>query len=776
MGMPADQAPPDDPTPEEQANPLLTYWAADTPDKCLAMLEQKRDEYFQTALARGFVNMWRIAAANIFGQDPYTPGQFDTQTIGVEDADGGQLRFRVNEPASFLRQQVVMATGQRAAFQAVAENTDSSAMAMAQVVDSAVDYVYKREMTDQREATFVRTEGGYGAAYVWWRWDRFSGESVTVGVTQIPLPPDKQPPEVQQGLAPPQTAPKDILGPSGKAVAVVLRPWEEFHEVMRRGRDHLWRCVLERRSRWELMALYPSIADKLAEVDSDPNIVERQLFGQYYYLTSADDVVVQHFYHVAIGDPNDESNPLRNGRYIASVGGIMLPGCDTALPIDDREIGLPIFEGMSLPMEDIAFGVASWWDLIACQQGQDQVVSDMLSNINTFGRTSGFYPEGAEIDLDALAAGGGWFQVPANAGAPSLLNPPAMPQIAPWVSDYCDKKKQSLSGLNAVTRGDPGANISSGEMAALFTNLSVEFNSDKQMMVDAMRRASANIVANLILNNAENDLLVQIAGLDERPYITKFKPEMLRGVRIEMQSAPPMMRNAAGRMQIFQMLEKVPPEERAAAIMLITTGQWRQMTDTDSAEWILIKWENEQLAQGMQFPEIPPPPPQPPPVPGQPIPQPPPSPNDQKAAMMKKQFGVGVSATDDPEQHLPQHALLYNQLAIDPVTNANAIAAVTVHILDHVHQQYSKDPMLAALLKQPPPPPQPTVAPTQPQQHAGGPPGAVPKGPDDKGSPLPNGGSAKPADRLGPQVPHPAQPPPGAAVPNAPPAPNGGPA
>jgi hypothetical protein len=714
-----------DDAPEQPEHPLVTagYWAALEGAEFIAGLLEEESEYERVVIDTGLVAVWRLAYAALYSQNPQAPGTFDTIQIATEGDHGDQLRFRVDEPASLLRQQVTMATGQRAAFQAVAINTDAATLAMAANNDAAVDYFYRREMPDSKEREQLESCRGYGAGYAWWRWDKWAGEDVEVGVDQVPaLVPDPSDPTGKTSMPSPDgaTAPLPLYGPSGAPVALVLNPWEVRHNVRQRGK-HLWRCAHERRSKYELMALHPEIAEQLSGMNGELTQLEQLVFGTVV-THGDDDLIVRHFYHVPMGDPNDPQNPLRAGRYVVVCGDLILPGQDGRLPVT-RKVGMPIAEMMSRRFRNLALGYSDWWGTLAAQQGKDQVISDMLSNVTLFGRANAFKDPETEMDLDTLAAGGGVFVKGANEQAPGFMNPPQMSQAAPYIIDYANKAQQAITGLNDVTRGNPGSNITSGEMAALFTNLSVEFNSDTQMTVDEARRQSANIIVDLIMLNAEYEMLVQIVGVDERPYLTKFRTQQLRGIRtVEMQTVTPMMRSSAGRMQLWNLIKDVDPAKRAEAVMLITTGQWRQLTQTDSAEYIRIKWENEQLAQGKP---------------------------------------CQVSTTDDPYKHIPQHVKLFNELSQDPERNKTAIATALKHIQESLAAYYTVDPMMAAMLRfQPPPAPNKPAAATD--QNAK--PGDQKPG-DPNAAPLPKGdGSAQAPDRLGSKLPMPARPPAGAPV------------
>lgn len=699
---------------EPPPDPIAGYWAAGDAESLAKAIIEQQNEHDRVAIDRGFVTMWRIAHAARFGQDPANPGTFDTQMIGVEGVHGDQLRVRMNEPAALLRQQLTMATGQAAAFQAVALNTDTAAIAMAPINDAAVTYFYEKEMPRSRERLLLDSALRYGAGYAWWRWDKYAGEDVQVGTEQIPLPPAVDP----SGTA---TAPLPIYGPSGAPVARIKRPWEHFCNPRERE-SHLWRGITERRNKYELMALYPAIAERIKGMTGDMTLIEQSIFGTTVGLPE-DDLTVRHFYHVALGDPLDKSNVLRQGRYFACVGDVPIPGADGPLPVT-RKCGMPIAELMPVKSDDVAFGHCDWWDVLSAQQGKDQITSDTMSNITLFGRSNAFKGPETEMDLDALAEGGGVFTLGANEQPPGFMDPPQMSSAAQWLSERFDKVQQIITALNSVQLGQPGANINSGEMAALFTNLAAEGQNDIQMCTDEARKRSANIVADLVMLNGGDEVVIQIVGEDQRPMLVKYRTSQLRGIRnVDMQTVPPMMRNTQGRITLHKIIQDTPPDERDEVATMITTGQARQTTARESAEWNRISWENEQLGKGI---------------------------------------ACTPSSTDDPKKHLRQHIKKLNELSLDPKANAKPIAAIQQHILQTLHTYYTTDPMLASFNDVPPPPP--TSTPGNPPPPGAGGDTKVPGTGKGDGSPVPHGeNGAAPPDRLGSSVPKPAQPPPGAA-------------
>lgn len=682
---------------EPQAHPLASYWAAAPAEEVVSVIDDKRSAYQDVAEQIGLLDVWRIANAQTFGQEADMPGVLSTHRILADGQYGQDLRLRVDEPRSFLRQALTMACGQEHQFQAVCENTDTATVVMAPVIDAAVGHFLNTEMPESKKRALVESDRINGSGMIWSRFDPHAGEEVVVGQQQAPIANE---------MDPQATAPLDVYGPSGAPVAEIKRPWEYFHEPLTRGR-HLWRAVDERRSRYELMSLYPDKAQAIKDAAAyENNQLEESIFGTAHLGASVDDVRCTHWYHVRVGDPNEQNNPLANGRYIVCVGTTVLS--DGPLPLS-KWGEIPAVVMMSSQLPNVSFGFSDYWSLLALQAGENQIISDILSNATQFARQSMWFDEGTEFDVDAVAAGGGVFVKPLGSGTPGYMTPPAMPQTSSFMVDYFARMKQSVSGLNTVARGMPTANVTSGEMAALFTNQAQEFNSDTTLTLDEAMEATANIFADLVLTNCESEMLVELVGEDSRPYVFKFRPDIMRGVRrFKLKQVPSQLRNPQGRIQMFQMISGLETErQKADAIRIVTTGQFQALNTCEGAQMVRINWENEALARGE---------------------------------------AVAVMFTNDPKAELREHRKLYDQLAVDPERNKQAIGAVLKHVQEHIEVWMRADPMTCALLGIEPPPSSEPAA--EPEQEGGG---GAPKQAPSKDS--------RPRSALGPKLPEPAKPP-----------------
>ena len=691
--------------------PSDIYWAKKDAGDLIGALKDKEGKYFSSAERRGLKGMWEIAYAQYYGTDPMNPGDMATQTLARTGPKGKFTRFRINEVRSIIGQQNIIALGERPAFQCMAINSDYESMAQVEICDSIVSYLYKKAMGEERERQVLEADGVWGAGYGHIRWDAELGDDVDV---MQPVPNALPNEDGSPAMAPVPTR-------SGAPYVNVCYPWEVVQDP--EARELNWAIVRERRSKWELAAEWPDHADAITKVNVLDEYAVEHMFGFSISDASSDDCLVKHFYH-------PRCSALPDGRYVGVCGDEIL--WDSPCPIGE---GIPLAELCSSKYACSSFGYAGSWDLISIQEMLDQMCSDTASNLSTHGRNVLFYEKGTEFSFDKISEGLAAFGISPGSQMPQMASFAQMPEATKWFMEYLHERHQSLSGLNSVARGDPKANIKSGEMAALFHSIAIEFQSARQAALDGYRIRTANLMLDMVRMFSESPFLVEVSGKDQRPYLQEFSADKVRGVRrVDLSTTSPMMRSQEGRMQVFQAIEKIPPADRNAAYEFIVTGQAKGFTEKPMSSALRIQWENEQLQDGKTVP---------------------------------------VLFTDNPWAHVPEHVSGLEKLTASFGASPEAITAYTSHIIEHgvVYQQL--DPRVAAFLGIPAPPPIPGSPAQQLLIETGGQ-GFQPLTPNDtsaSGGPAPaagkpgGGGGAQPPskpqamDPTGTKLPNPSIPP-----------------
>jgi hypothetical protein len=163
--------------------------------------------------------------------------------------------------------------------------------------------------------------------------------------------------------------------------------------------------------------------------------------------------------------------------------------------------------------------------------------------------------------------------VPTGARLPQAIQLTAVPGSLPDFKKYIHSMLDHESGQNSTSRGEPPANIRSGEMAALMDSIALRYQSYRQQAARRFRIRGATIMLDMLKRYGDTPFLVEITGIDSRAYVAEFTREDMSGVeRITMDVVSPIMQTIAGRWQVYSMLKDLPPDQRSAAYELIATG------------------------------------------------------------------------------------------------------------------------------------------------------------------------------------------------------------
>jgi hypothetical protein len=629
------------------------YWATWKGKDLSSALDEKQTAYINTARSRGLVNMWIVAYAAHHGLTPEDLRDFATQQIGFGGNELELIRFHLNIVRSYTRHQSIMALGEDPAFKAIVVNSDHKSQAKAELSDKIVNSLYKR-YSQKYDARVCEGDGFAGMAFTHYRWDFSAGDDVQVDqpvlrdtIDDVTGRSRKEPVLDEEGQ--PITHPQDTK--SGAPVVTMGYPWDLFMETRSSG-ETLWATVCEMESRWNVIGQFPAMKDALLKVPSN-SVSSDNSFAQLFRIdeVNGDDsdlVIVKHFYHA-------RSAAIPDGRYAVMCGDAIL--WDGPCPTKE---GLPIAMMKSADFIGTTFGYCDGWDLLAINQALNQVNSDELLNYANFGRQSTYSEKGTNVTVDGLTKGT-HYEFPTGGRPPGAIALTAIPPTLPDLKRYLHSMLDSISGQNATSRGDPEANVRSGEMAALLDSIALRYQSYRQQAARDFRMRGATIIVDMINRYGETPFLAEIAGIEDRSYISEFTRDDLSGVeRITMDVVSPLMQTISGRLQLFMQLKELLPADRAAAYELIVSGDPSAFTSRDRSSDMKIRRENEDLVTGER--ECP------------------------------------VAASDDPYKHVPKHTAQREQIESSDNPDHDAIKRLNDHILEHTQVYLDSSPVLASFL------------------------------------------------------------------------------
>jgi hypothetical protein len=627
-----------------QVDPNNIYWALKEGKDLASALEDKERAWYESARNRGQLTVWIIAYAAYYGMDPESLNVMASKQLGFDGDEAEFIRFHINEVRAVIRRQNTMALGEPPAFQCLTTNSDHRSQAQNKLSDTIFQSFYRR-YAGTKEWEIAEGDGVLGMCGAHLRWDRDGGDKVSV--KQQVKGPDGKPSEAM------------VKRKSGAPRVSVTHVWNTVKEPLDMGDDAAWVEIRERDSKWSLAAKFPEMRQQILDEKTDDQYDFSSLFNlSAVDVANADACIVKYFYH-----PDCAAVP--GGRFAIVYGSLVL--WDKSCPVEE---GVPFYEMCSGKVIETNFPFADSWELLALQQALNQLNSDEFGNYATFGRQSVAMEKGTEITVDAIATGGKAFFYPAGGKPPTAVLMTAAPPTIGTAKEYLHKRIEYSSAVNATSNGDPPPNVRSGEMAALLHSLTIEYQSYRRLALNRMRVGLANGILDMVRKNGETQFLVEVVGIEDRPYVAEFFAEDLSTIkRVRIEEISSYQQTTAGKIEIYKMLAMVPPEERPAAYEMITTGQSASFLKKDRSCDLRVRRENEDLLKGDRI--------------------------------------VEVTSGDHPVKHIQGHYAELEMLLASDKPDMQAANRIGMHISEHLQNWYGMDILLCGALNIPPPPPIP---------------------------------------------------------------------
>jgi hypothetical protein len=282
--------------------------------------------------------------------------------------------------------------------------------------------------------------------------------------------------------------------------------------------------------------------------------------------------------------------------------------------------------------------------------------------------------------------------------------------------DMAMASKQQLTGINEVVRGEPSANLRSGNALALIAAQAVKYNSGLQNSYNTLVEDVGTGTLEFLRKFGTAPRFFAVVGQHNRSRMREFVGEDLKGVsRVEVKQASALSKTTAGKIEIANnLLQQGIIQNPQDYIQVMETGRLDAATEDEMSESLSIRSENESMRDGAQ---------------------------------------VQALMTDNHVLHIQKHKGVLSDPAMR--TNPELTQLVLDHIAEHMDLwQSAPMPLLMATGQQPPPPP------AMPMGPEGGPPAPAP----DAGGPMqPEMLEPAPGTEDIPNMPQPADVPPVAA-------------
>lgn len=612
------------------------YWAAEPQESiCAAVVARAIDPYYQWLRETGRLAFWKRIHRQRFA------GLFDAGLMGTDGEQDELVTMNVNDFGNLLQHTVSMTTSTRPSFDPKATNTDHRSQVQTILAGGILEYVLKEKKLERIGRESLSNALMFTSGFAVADWDATAGSDY--GVEDAP---DGQSRVVKTG---------DLRFFAADPLGVVSDVTKQ------NAGGHQYRVVRRSTNRFDLVAKYPNLADKILAAPnkfSSGDIAKRPIFVELDRYET-DDIWMWTLYH-------DRSDALPDGR--------MTIFCEPDILLFDGPLPfrkVPVFELCPETIPGLPHGYSPLWDLLSVQTATNALFTTIASNQAAFGVQNVAIPRGANIDVQSLG-GLKVVEFDSKFGKPEPLNLTSTPPEVFTFLALVRQASETLSGINAVRRGDPASALgknASGAAMALLDAKAIEFASGiQQAWVDFLSDIATGVLW-IYRDYAKTPQVALIAGKSNRSFMREFTGDDLDLIdRVTVDLGNPVSRTTAGRLTIAQdLLANGLVKTAQEYLMVLQTGKLEPLTEGATKQLLTIREENEALAEGT--------------VPVMAI--------------------IGQNHPLHIQEHIDSIGSPSSQ------SDPQAVERVLAHVSEHASLWRSADPLILAACNVPPPPPDP---------------------------------------------------------------------
>jgi hypothetical protein len=595
------------------------YWAEKDAKDVANEVLKKAKRYYDVLRESGRLDLWR---RSYFA---YYRSAMNGGRIGAAGDTGELSTMTVNHFRNLLLHLKNFTTQQRPAYDPRAINTDYKSQAECILAKGLLEnYLVEKNlesvMVEAAEKALIFAEG-----FVRTEWDENLGD--VHGIDGEGNPAKK-----------------------GDLTYTALSPLDVIRDHTKTStQTQEWVVVRSFRNKYSLAAKYPALREKILAISTTYSDWKDTQFFLMSTDTKTDDIPVYELYH-------DKTAVLPNGRYM------LLASPDVVFI--DAELSyrrIPVRRICPAEQLETIFGYTIGYDLLPIQEAIDGLYSTILTNQKTFGVQMLLEPRGSNIGLAELSKGLSVISYDPQLGKPEPLQLTSTPPEIFNFLQMLEQVAETISGINSVARGNPEASLKSGAALALVQSMAVQFSQSFQRSWVYLLEGVGTDTINNLQDFAESPRIALIVGKSNRSYLKEYsKKDLLNVGRVIVGVGNPMATTTAGRMELakFYMDAKLieNPDQITA---VLDTGTFTPVIEARRAQLMLIRAENEGLAEGQQMTAL---------------------------------------AIDRHAQHILEHAVVL--ASPEARENPEIIANVSVHIQQHIDLLANTNPALLHFLGQ----------------------------------------------------------------------------
>lgn len=530
-------------------------------------LKTRINDYRNFCDRSGLAGRWALSCTSYYGMSP--DGKISwAVTPGGEF--GELVQMKVNDYASYVRHQQILAIQNRPAGIAKAINSDVETLRNARVATQLVEYyltdpshMFERQYVHALLMTLLSAE-----SFVVQEWDTAMGPDIAADEQENVIRGG----DMRQEVYPAWSVTRDLGSPS--------------------AHDMPWFIFSDRVNKFELAAKYPAFRDEILINAKRGGSGVRAPLLYRPYSDNTDYIEI----HKAICFP---SLACPEGRYTLFIEDEVL--LDVAYPYSFKNV----HRCYSDDVIQTCFGHTQNYDLLGLEQVTDTLNSIAINAMSTFGVATIVGPKGGGISHQELAAGLRYLELdPDMVDKIRALDLAKIPEALMPLLQMYGVKKGELSGINSILRGDPQGALkgSSGSALALLQSQAITYNSSNQFSFYRLLSSSGTGIIEMMRQFADEPRIVRIAGKANAESIKEFKfdRETMKAVStVVFEPVNPVLQTSGGKLSVAQeLLQAGLITDPNDYVEVLTTGNLGVVTNKINTVKEAMIEENELLAEG----------------------------------------------------------------------------------------------------------------------------------------------------------------------------------
>lgn len=576
-------------------------------------LMEKVDTYFDQLSDLGITEKIQVSYHYYYGKNG------DSSFIKRAGKHKQLHAMMINDYRSIVQHIVTLVTANRPSFDVRTTNSDYKSIAQAVLGEQILEYYMRENKVEKKLKRACDYAVKYSEGFIGLDWDTGLGKIVGADTEGKPYT-------------------------DGDIRFSLYTPLQVVRDIYNEGSQD-WVITVQKFNKFELAAKFPNQAEWILGLDNSeekPELRDLDYLATKSNKKDSDVISFYTFYH-------KKCAALPEGKLCMFVANKKL--IDGPLPYED----IPLTRISAGNLDGTCLGHTGVWDLLGIQEASDKLYSAILSNNIAFSKQIIRTTPDNDINPSELAEGIMLVESEAPLEPVNLVR--SSPETYQFLANLASKG-QELSGINEVIRGTPSPNLRSGNALAIIAAQAVTYNSDITASFNMIIEDVGTLTLRFLKEFAEHPRFASIVGKYKKAYMKEFSKEDLTNFdRVTVQQKNAVASTTAGRVQLAENLMQnkiiTKPEQY---LMVMETGSLDPLIEPEIIEQMLIRSENEKLAEGVSPPTV---------------------------------------ITDTHALHIREHkAVLSN---IEARMNPDVVRAYTQHVQEHIDTLRTVDPEILQL-------------------------------------------------------------------------------